>query len=149
MESFSKPCNTFIRTIQTETFDQFIEFVKTQPDTTGVDMDKLKGLHELFLTSVFPQSPTKRTTKASKKQFDDKDKEKESVAKEKKPRKQKDGPRSAYNDYISKQMSLIKEEYPEIDSRKRMTMATERWNKQKSEKTEAVVSIIKTETSTN
>jgi hypothetical protein len=123
-----------VHAIKTLALQQFLEFVKASP-SADLTLETLQTLKDEFLNAKAPpaggtkkkQGPTATDAGTSVG-----DESKKAV------RKTKEGRRSDYNDYISKQMSLIKEEYPEVDSRKRMTMATERWNKQKAEKQGAV-----------
>lgn len=74
-----------------------------------------------------------------------KTKRKAATVSDKKDDPKKPAVRSEYRDYISKQMQLIKEEYPEIDSRECMTRATKRWNQQKADRAAQVSAKNETE----
>jgi hypothetical protein len=164
MDAFNTATKTYITAIQREVVGQFADFIKSkqqQPpfaeggafDVEALKTEFLKEREEALKKSSAVKSKKKNSTKsdagaaATEVGADVAITETAAAAaatspptaKSRKSSSTKDpnAPpqrRSDYNDYISKQMSLIKEEYPDVDTRQRMIMATQRWNKQKEEK---------------
>jgi hypothetical protein len=136
----SKSAKGKLASAQKKSITAFLKLLKTRP-LTELNAERVDSCMTVFLSASNSkegilnedgskmESTSTSTTKASGKGG------LLSSKRTRKPRDPNAPPRhSAFNDYISKQMTLIKEEYADLEPRKCMSMAMTRWNKEKQEK---------------